>query len=259
MLIQSMRRFFELIIWGGKYRERVLLSLLGKYYDSKFKREWLLDSSPPHFDDNRRDAFDFMFSDQTVGPYPFYRGFFNSELINLGDRLLDIGCGDGFFAKHFFSPKCGNIDALDLDPVALHIARTNNSAKNIQYYQLNAIDDDFPCDQYDVIVWDGAIGHFSEVSTNIVLKKIHRSLTSHGVFAGSESLGTEECERDHLQFFYSLDDFQKIFQPYFKYIELRTVRYKINKRDDFFREEVFWRCSNDLTRLHECSWEKRYS
>jgi cyclopropane fatty-acyl-phospholipid synthase-like methyltransferase len=40
-----------------------------------------------------------------------------------GSRLLDIGCGDGFFTKRFFATRCAHIDTVDNS--ARDIAQTN--------------------------------------------------------------------------------------------------------------------------------------
>jgi len=250
--------FLEGIKWGGRLRCKLLLSLLEKHYDSKFRREWVLGDEPPHFDDNRRDIFDFAFSKASVGVYPLYRGFFSSELIREGDRLLDIGCGDGFFARRFFSEKCSSIDAVDMDTGAIKAAKEYNSSEKITYYLRDAVNQPFPNSPYEVIVWDGAIAHFSADATDLMLRKIHDSLAADGIFVGSESL-SDEGERDHLQQFHSLDDLHQVFKRHFKYIELRSIQYKINKRDSFIRNEGYWRCSNELKRLETSSWKKFYS
>ena len=109
----------------------------------------------------------------------------------------------------------------------------------------------FPRDDYDVIVWDGALGHFGKDTTHLMLKKIQNSLKATGIFAGSESLGLEG--HDHLQFFNSLEDLYNIFKPYFKFIALKSRSYKIG--NDFLRNEAYWRCSNDLKRIDESDWK----
>jgi 2-polyprenyl-3-methyl-5-hydroxy-6-metoxy-1,4-benzoquinol methylase len=262
-MLHNMRRkwrlFLELAKGGGRLREMVLLNLLEKHYDSKFRREWVIGLEPPHFDDNRRDTFDFAFSANSVGAYPLYRGFLSSEVIQEGDRLLDIGCGDGFFTRRFFAEKCSSIDAVDIEHSAIKAAMEYNSSEKITYHQLDAVNQPFPNSPYEVVVWDGAIGHFSADTTDIIVEKISASLVPDGIFVGSESLSEEECKRDHLLLFYSLDDLHRVFKNYFKYIELRSVQYKINKRDSFIRTEGYWRCSNKPTRLESNSWKKFYS
>jgi 2-polyprenyl-3-methyl-5-hydroxy-6-metoxy-1,4-benzoquinol methylase len=232
---------------GGGYSERLLIKLLLRVYRSNFRLQWLLSEHKPHFEDQRIDISYFAFGEDVIGPYSFYRGFFSSEVIRAGDALLDIGCGDGFFTRRFFAEKCARIDAIDLETSAINAAKLNNTAPNINT-------DPFPQEEYDVIVWDGAIAHFPNEALEVVLQKIRQSLSHDGVFVGSESLGLEESA-DHLQYFLSLDELGSVFKPYFKYIELRTVDYKII-HGDYVRKEAYWRCTNDAVRLADCHWKK---
>ncbi len=244
----------ESVLWGGARRESLLLKLLNRYYVSQYRRQWELSSEEPHFFSQRIGFFQFAFGSQKLGPYSFYRGFFGSEIVKPEDRLLDIGCGDGFFTKRFLSEHCAHIDAVDIEPSAIEAAQKYNSAAHITYHLLDAVNEPFPAEQYDVIVWDGALGHFAQQTTNNVLKKIQSALRPNGVFVGSESLGLEGS--DHLQFFESLDDLHRLFKPFFRYIELRSVTYKTGIGEAaFVRREGYWRCANEPERLESCRWQ----
>jgi len=252
----KLRRLFyyvDYLIGGGEIREFVLVKLLEQHYNSKFRRQWLWSEEPPHFFDQRIGFFWFAFGERSpnYGPYSFYRGFFSSEIIREGDQLLDIGCGDGFFTKRFLAARCTNIDALDIDPSAIKAAKSYNSAPNITYYLLDAVNQPFPEESYDVVVWDGDIGHFSADTTNYMLQKILQHLSHDGIFIGSESLGIEGS--DHLQFFHSLNDLYVIFRPYFSHIELRCETYNIG---GVTRKEAYWRCTNEPKRLQGCHWKE---
>jgi len=247
----------ESALWGGVRRESALIKLLNRYYLSLYRRQWELSTEEPHFFSQRIGFFKFAFGDDGVGPYAFYRGFFGSEVVQPDDQLLDIGCGDGFFTKRFLSTRCKNVDAVDIEPSAIESAQLYNDAPNIAYYLLDAVNEAFPSDKYDVIAWDGALGHFAKETTDRVLAKIQSALRTNGVFVGSESLGFEGS--DHLQFFNSLEDLHALFKPYFKFIQLRTIEYRTGQgKASFVRQEAFWRCANEEKRLRECSW-KSYS
>lgn len=247
----------ESALWGGFRRESALIGLLNRYYFSLYRRQWELSPEEPHFFSQRIGFFKFAFGDEGIGPYAFYRGFFGSEVVQANDELLDIGCGDGFFTKRFLSTRCRKVDAVDIEPSAIEGAQLHNSAPNIAYYLLDAVNEPFPSDKYDVIAWDGALGHFAKETTDRVLAKIQAALKTNGVFIGSESLGFEGS--DHLQFFDSLDDLFALFKPYFKFIQLRAIDYRTGHgKSSFVRQEAFWRCANEEKRLRECSW-KSYS
>ena len=252
-LQRRLLRLKELLIGGGELRESLLLKLLDSHYVHKYRREWELCEEEPHFFSQRLSLFDFAFGSDGHGPYAFSRGFFVAEVLRKNDRLLDIGCGEGFFARRFFAERCAHIDAIDIESSAIQAANAQNHAPNITYHLLDAVNEPFPGSDYDVIVWDGALGHFAADTTHQMLEKIKNSLGSEGIFVGSESLGLEGS--DHLQFFHSLDDLHALFAPYFKYIELRAIDYRAGRGPAaFMRNEGYWRCSNDRKRMDESSW-----
>jgi len=262
---KALQRAIETIKGGSILRYRLLVALLKGYYVSKFRKEWVYADEPPHFYDHKMGLFKFTFGNNVTGIGPYFRGFLNSEVILQGSKLLDIGCGDGFFTKRFFSRNCSHIDAIDIEPTAIGTAQRENHSDKINFLLLDAVNDKFPSDNYDVIVWDGAIGHFAKDTTDIMLGKIKNALKEDGVFVGSESIGTVEGVSDHLQFFYSLDDFHKILSPYFKYIELKKLEYPIfvSKEHDaskvILRTEGYWRCSNSKEKLQNIDWKKYYN
>jgi len=238
----------EQVVWGGSTRETVLVWFLGQHYESVMRRQWYEVEEPPHFFDHRIDSFAFAAGNGTG--FSYYRGYFAAEVIRQGDTLLDIGCGDGFFARRFFSPKCARVDAIDVEPGAIGHARRHNAAAGVNYVVCDAVRDEFPSGRYDVIVWDGGLGHLSSESTSRVLEKIRYALTSDGVFVGSESLGREG--HDHLQFFFSLEELASLFRPYFAHVQLRKIAYDL---PGIVREEAFWRCAVSPTRLEEAAWK----
>ena len=243
--------FLNSVVVAGGIAEKALVKCLLFVYDSKFRKEWTYSKTPPHFTDFRVLGAHFVFGKELFGPYSFYRGFFSSEAIRPGDTLLDIGCGDGFLTKRFLAEKCRHVDAVDIDRDALQAARKYNDASNVAYHLLDAVADSFPQKKYDVIVWDGALGHFSADATQQMLEKILVHLSENGIFVGSESLGLEG--QDHLQYFHSEDELRSIFTPYFKNVKIRSTSYKL-RNSDFVRKEAYWRCSNGQDRLNEIGW-----
>ncbi len=250
-MVKKLRLLKEKILWGGRTRESIYINLLLKYYKSKIYRDWGLSAEQPHFFDQRAGFFLTGYDQKVAGFYGFTRGFNAAELIRPGDILLDIGCGDGFFTKRFFSKKCSQIDAVDIEPTAIEAAKTYNNDKKINYLLADAVATPFPRNDYDIIVWDGAIGHFAADTIKIMLQKIRSSLKPNGVFVGSESLGQEG--HDHLQFFNSIDSMSSLFKPYFNQVALKSIEYEIP--GNFNRQEAFWKCSNMPERLTSSDWK----
>ena len=196
--------------------------------------------------------FRLAFGSEAIGPYAYSRAFYSAEVVRQGDRLLDIGCGDGFFTKRFLSVRCSKVDALDVELSAIRAAGRDNAAANVTYHLLDAVTESFPSPEYDVIVWDGALGHFSPETTHLMLRKIVDHLAPDGIFVGSESLGHEGT--DHLQFFDSLEVLRELLAAHFRHVELRSTDYDTA---GFTRSEAFWRCAQTRNRLDGNHWLAR--
>jgi len=245
-----LKSWLEWLIYGGRWREYVLVQMLGALHRSQFKRERKLATTPPHFTNDRIHAFDLVYG-KLRNPYFFGPGFFVSELIRPDDVILDIGCGDGFISNSFFSRLAKHIDAIDIEPSAIEMAERLNASPKIKFQLLDAVKQPFPQSNYNIIVWNGAIGHFPPQDIETMLVKIKAALAPNGVFAGSEALGPEGF--DHLQFFDTEADLAALFKPHFKHVWVRTARYPIV--GGYVRTEGYWRCSNDTVRHSEASWK----
>jgi SAM-dependent methyltransferase len=239
----------ERVVGGGRLRERVLLRALGAHYHSRLRRDWLWTDEPPHFYNHRAGAFELAFGDAAGGPYSWFRAFFAAELIREGDVVLDLGCGDGFFTARFLAPAAAHVDAIDVDPDAIEAAARENASPRVAYRLADAVADPFPRERYDVVVWDGALGHFSPEATATVLEKVRAALAPDGVFCGSESLGAEGV--DHLQFFEGADDLRGLLAPHFPHVRTRELQYRAGRHE---RREGYWRATADATRLEAVSW-----
>jgi len=246
------RKLFEKIVFGGKLREKLIASYLGAIYKSQFRREWIYADHEPHFFNHRWDVHELMYG-STKNPYVFFRGFFAVESLRKGDKLLDIGCGDGFFTNAFYGSSCSTIDAVDIEESAIKTAKELNNNKNINYLVLDATSEPFPSKSYDAIIFDGAIGHFAEADMAKLIEKISNSLAKNGIFIGSESLGDHEGD-DHLQYFANEEELARVFKPFFKYVFIKKVLYTLNSGTE--RAEAFWRCSNEDERINSLKWKQ---
>jgi SAM-dependent methyltransferase len=89
------------------------------------------------------------------------RGVFSRLVLKENSRMLEICCGDGFNARHFYASRARSIIALDFDEDAIPHARRYNSAPNITFIKQD-IRAGLPEGPFDNIVWDAAIEHFTE-------------------------------------------------------------------------------------------------
>jgi SAM-dependent methyltransferase len=252
-LLRPLKQGKERLLWGGRIREKLLVWFLRQHYQSQFRRLWQLNKTKPHFSYHRLGWFLFGFGSKhnEVHPYHLFRAFYAAEVLRPTDIVLDIGCGDGFFTKHFLASQCAQVDAIDIDPAAIRIATQNNQRSNVRYHLADATREPFPRPTYDVIVWNGAIGHFSANTAEIVLDKIRAALTADGLFVGSESLGREGS--DHLQLFETAADLGALLQRQFANVWTKTLRYRVFNTQ-FVRNEAYWRCANSTARLIDLNW-----
>ena len=83
------------------------------------------------------------------------RGVFSRMVLKPNARMLEICCGDGFNARHFYSSRAASIVALDFNKDAIPHAKRYNSVPNITYVQKD-VREGLPTGPFDNIVWDAA-------------------------------------------------------------------------------------------------------
>lgn len=246
------KKFRERILWGGTCRERALTFLLSRHYRSLFRRIWRLSGNPPLHESHRGEWFSLGFDNRPNSvPGYFARGFYAAECIHAGDRVLDIGCGDGFFSKRFLAQAGAQVDAIDIDPQALATAESFNSDPSVRFICMDAWKEPFPRKNYEVVVWDGALAHFPQEAVHAMLVKIQRALVPRGIFIGSESLGRED--HGHLQFFDDLADLENCLRKVFPHARTKEWRYPINGGEGM-RREAFWRCAQTADGICRGAW-----
>jgi len=234
----------------GVRRENLLVDLLDRHFQLKHRLDWELSQEAPHFYDFRSGVFSLGFGSAPPSSHTLDRAAMARDTFADGDSVLDIGCGDGFFTRRFYSDRAGRIDAIDVEDSAITHAKRYHAHPKIDYVKCDAVAEAFPASTYDAVIWNGAIGHFSQAA--IVLQKIRTCLAPSGIFAGSESFGMEG--HDHRQFFSDEFAVQKLFKPYFRYVVTKAVSYSIGPQRNFVRREVFWRCSDRRESLMRDAW-----
>lgn len=235
--------------------EDALVAAFSKRILWKIQNDWVKSDHPPHFSYNNYQGFILSFFKNTVGPFPNYRGFFSSQMIEEGDKVLDISCGDGYFTKRYFAPKASRVDGIDIEDDAIAQAKKYNADPNVRFHVIDAVNGAFPDSGYDVIVWDGGIAHFSRETNQHMVAKIKAAMKPNGVFCGSETLGSDGSE-DHLQRWDTLEEVAAMFRPHFKYVDLIASDYFYNLDKTGRRGEFYWRCSDVDTRLEAAKFKR---
>lgn len=224
----------------GRRRMGLAEKYLKGYYRHKFLKEWVLASEKPHWFDHRHDLF--MWSEHRNAHW-VERGIYSMEAMWPSCRVLDIGCGDGFYLYHFYTTMASHIDAIDVEQEAIEHARRYHNHDKIVYHLRDAVNQDFPGSQYDVVCWDGALGHFSREEIATVMAKIKEALGPSGVLTGYEEIEEEEqISWDHKIALNSIDNLRVLLCQYFPFVGILET-YSPGRHNAYFR------CSYDRVRL----------
>jgi demethylmenaquinone methyltransferase/2-methoxy-6-polyprenyl-1,4-benzoquinol methylase len=107
--------------------------------------------------------------------------------IEAGQRVLEMGCGSGFFTPSIatMAGENGLVQAIDLQPVAVAEteAKVNKlNLTNVRITQANAEDTGFPAGSFDLVLLYGVVPS-PGISVERLTAEIHRLLKSGGTLA----------------------------------------------------------------------------
>jgi SAM-dependent methyltransferase len=161
--------------------------------------QWGIPPNPEHFDHN----IDLYYCWQdTRNSLWVERGVFSSLALK-GGNVLEIACGDGFNAKHFYSLRSKKVIAFDFDQKAISTAKRKNAAPNIEFLVADARTE-MPQGLFENIVWDAAIEHFTVEEIQCLLAAIKLRLAGDGVLSGytivEKSDGTKSLHQHEYEF-----------------------------------------------------------
>jgi SAM-dependent methyltransferase len=176
--------------------------------------QWGLPPQPEHFDHH----IDLYYQwGATRRGWWVERGVFSSLVLRPRGHMLELACGDGFYARHFYSDCCETVVACDFDPKAIGTARAKNAAVNISYV-LADIRTAMPKGTFDNIVWDAAIEHFTPDEIGALMQAIRSRLSSNGVLSGYTIVERADGVKSLSHHEYEFKDKHDLFRfltPYF--------------------------------------------
>jgi len=155
------------------------------------------------------------------------RGVFSRMVMKPNARVLEICCGDGFNARHFYSSKAKSIIALDFDKDAIPHAKRFNQTPNI-HYTLQDIRQGLPPGPFDNIIWDAAIEHFTEAEIDQIMGQLVERLGSDGILSGYTLIEAADGRKSnalHEYEFKSKEDLRRFFTPHFKFVKVWDTIY----------------------------------
>lgn len=115
------------------------------------------------------------------------RGVFNSFYIKKGASVLEIGCGDGFYTRFFYSTNSSLIDAVDYNKGAIEHSLFFWSTKKINFFNGDVLIEDFWKNlnkKYDNVICDAVLDRFNNQELDFVLTRICEQLENAGCFTG---------------------------------------------------------------------------
>lgn len=183
-----------------------------------FAAQWALSPTPEWFDHSIDLYYQWPLTNNSLW---LERGVFGSLALT-GGRVLELACGDGFNAKHFYAARSRAVIACDFDPSALAAAKAKNQAPNISFV-LADIRTRMPEGSFENIVWDAAIEHFTPDEIAGIMADIKRRLTPDGVLSGYSIVEKQDGAKhlhQHEYEFADMNDLKRFLTPHFRNVKV---------------------------------------
>jgi 2-polyprenyl-3-methyl-5-hydroxy-6-metoxy-1,4-benzoquinol methylase len=197
------------------------------------KYDWKVPPQPEWFD---HYCDQFYLHRKNKAPLWVERGIFGLLAMKKGAEVLELCCGDGYNSCHFYSSRAKNIISVDFDKLAIPHAKRYNQMPNIDF-RLIDIRYEMPQGQFDNIVWDAAIEHFTVPEIDDILKNIKARLKPDGVVTGYTMVEREDGVKQlshHEYEFKSKEDLRSFFEPHFKNVKVFETMYPLRHNLYFF-------------------------
>ena len=208
----------------AKANSRLTRAISSAAHHFQFLVEWGVDN-PEYFDHYLDQFFAWKKSRNSL---PWERGVYSSFALQATTKdgqkpsVLELCCGDGFMAYHFYSLVADSVVGIDFDPKAIKSANRNNKSANINY-SVGDIRADIPEGQFDNIIWDAAIEHFTEAETKALMATISSRLKPDGILSGYTIVESHEGHKhlhQHEYEFHDKADLARFFTPYFTNVQV---------------------------------------
>lgn len=203
------------------------------FHKIQFKYEWNTGSDQEWFD-HFCDQF-YLFRSKR-NPFWIERGILNLLAIKEDSEILELCCGDGYYACHFYSIRAKKIVSTDINESAINHALKNNKTDNIDYV-LCDIRTDMPSGFYDNIIWDAGISYFEIEEIKIILGNIKLRLNPEGVLSGYTIAGTSDGNKSlvhHKYEFRSSTELKDLLALYFRNVKIIETKYPARRNLYFF-------------------------
>lgn len=219
-----------------KQRSYNMREKAARAHREQFNFDWGV-APPPEWHDHYCDlAFQWH---ETRIPFWVERGIFNLLVMEAGCKVLELCCGDGFNACHFYSIRASKVVSVDFDSAAIHHALRYNHAPNVQFTEAD-IRTQMPEGLFSNIIWDGSIEHFTPEEIDAVVATTKSRIAPGGVLSGYtlKELETGTKQLVHHEYeFKSKEDLKRFFVPHFKNVLVFETKYPSRHNFYFFASD----------------------
>jgi SAM-dependent methyltransferase len=133
--------------------------------------------------------------------------------IESGSRILELGCGTGYYTDVFFSPFAAEIVAIDIDPRAIETARRMHQAKNIRYEVMD-FRKTLPDGVFDVVVWTPTIFAYTPEEVHALLGRLREIMQKDARLCGFTCIETDRRGPEIL--WYDMNSLAERLKRYFR-------------------------------------------
>ncbi|MEW6188587.1 MAG: class I SAM-dependent methyltransferase [Actinomycetota bacterium] len=117
--------------------------------------------------------------------FPWKDILFLKEWVKDGDRVLDLGCGNGRLLELFKDTNIKYV-GLDISEELLNIARSRYTGPNLSFVLGDALDLPFDEDSFDTVYAIALLHHIPSTPFRFkVMKEVHRVLKGGGIFVST--------------------------------------------------------------------------
>jgi len=201
------------------------LSLNRLHYKQRLESSYLRGTSIPSWFDHRID----LYYQWPNNLFWLERGFFARRYMFDSCTVLDLFCGDGFYARNLYATIAGRIDAVDKESRAIAHARAVHAHPKITYWHNDAVKEGLPGTSYDVVAWFEGIEHLSEEECTLLLNRLKAAVGEEGTLVGStplvskDQVGKNNWEHQHE--FETAGEVESLIGRYFSDVHVEVTVY----------------------------------
>jgi SAM-dependent methyltransferase len=183
----------------------------------QFFYEWRVMRRPPAWFDHYIDLH--WKWGASRNPSSWERGIFSLLAMRPGCRVLDLCCGTGFFAYHFYSGRAGRIVSMDYSAAAIAQAKRNFRAPNLEFQQ-GDVRTQLPHEEFDNAVLNAALEYFTPHEADELVRQIKTRLTAGGVLSGNSIVARRDrtAHLEQRQQFFSREELANFLKRHFAHV-----------------------------------------